>query len=178
MDDSLSALDAYVGKQIMDNVFQGELKGKTVIMVTHYLNLLNKGDRVALVIDGTVPIFESYSEIQKRKEFLEFSTLVEKEYEITEKDAEEEGYEHSKIKRESIEAIGSLTKHKVPMKKLPPMDQKLAIKPALLFENKEEESKKLDESKIEEPTDRSRHKAEENKESENEFEKEKNDKES
>ena len=44
----------------MDNVFQGVLKGKTVIMVTHYLNLLSKGDKVALVINGTVPHFESH----------------------------------------------------------------------------------------------------------------------
>jgi len=40
IDDALSALDAYVGKQIMNNIFKGILKGKTIIMSTHYLNLL------------------------------------------------------------------------------------------------------------------------------------------
>lgn len=38
IDDCLSALDAYVGKAILDGVFKEYLKGKTRIMVTHLLN--------------------------------------------------------------------------------------------------------------------------------------------
>ena len=41
IDDCLSALDAYVGKNILDNVLNGELKGKTKIMVTHHLHFLD-----------------------------------------------------------------------------------------------------------------------------------------
>ena len=139
VDDALSALDAYVGKQIMNNVFQGELKGKTVIMVTHYLNLLSKGDKVALVVNGTVPLFESYTEIQKTDEFLEFSTIIEKEYEKKDKD-EEEGEENEKTdkKRETAEVLSPLTKPKAPMGKLPPMDQKVVIKPAVPDKDKKE----------------------------------------
>jgi len=56
VDDALSALDAYVGKQIMDNVFKGILKGKTIILSTHYLHLLDQMDRVALISEGKIAI--------------------------------------------------------------------------------------------------------------------------
>lgn len=39
IDDALSALDAHVGKRIMQDVFQKKLQGTTRIMVTHHLHL-------------------------------------------------------------------------------------------------------------------------------------------
>ena len=55
IDDALSALDAYVGKKIMDKVFCGELKDKTRVMVTHHLSLLEGVvDKVILIRDGKI----------------------------------------------------------------------------------------------------------------------------
>lgn len=54
IDDALSALDAYVGKKIMDQVFKTVLAGKTRIMATHYLHLLKDVDRVILMDKGKI----------------------------------------------------------------------------------------------------------------------------
>lgn len=35
VDDTLSALDSYVGKKIFNNVFLKYVKGKTILFVTH-----------------------------------------------------------------------------------------------------------------------------------------------
>lgn len=40
IDDCLSALDAHVGKNVFDQVLNGELKHKTVIFVTHALHYM------------------------------------------------------------------------------------------------------------------------------------------
>jgi len=76
IDDSLSALDAYVGKKIMEEVFNGVLRGKTRIMVTHYLNILedeNVINRVVLVKEGKIVQNGKYSQIRQTHEWREFS---------------------------------------------------------------------------------------------------------
>lgn len=45
-DDVLSAVDAHVGKHIMDNCILDYLNGKTRILATHQLNLIEHADRV------------------------------------------------------------------------------------------------------------------------------------
>lgn len=76
IDDSLSALDAYVGKKIMEEVFNGILRGKTRVMVTHYLNVLEDEtviNRVVLMKDGKIIKNGRYSEIRQTPEWREFS---------------------------------------------------------------------------------------------------------
>lgn len=76
IDDSLSALDAYVGKKIMDNVFNGLLKDKTRIMVTHYLNILEDESvvhRVILMKEGKITCNGKYSVIKKTPEWKQFA---------------------------------------------------------------------------------------------------------
>jgi ABC-type multidrug transport system fused ATPase/permease subunit len=46
-DDPLSALDAHVSKQIFENCFQGFLKGKTRIIVSHHIQYASKVDKIA-----------------------------------------------------------------------------------------------------------------------------------
>lgn len=41
LDDTLASLDAHVGKKIFDNLIKKALKNKTVIFITHSLNLTN-----------------------------------------------------------------------------------------------------------------------------------------
>ena len=54
IDDCLSALDAYVGKKIFDNVLNGELKNKTKIMVTHQIHFIQELDQLILIDNGKI----------------------------------------------------------------------------------------------------------------------------
>lgn len=57
LDDVLSAVDARVGKHIMNNCILGLLKDKTRILATHQLSLIGAADRVVFLNgDGTVDI--------------------------------------------------------------------------------------------------------------------------
>lgn len=52
LDDVLSAVDAHVGKEIMDNCLLGLLKHKTRVLATHQLAMIEYADRV-IFVDGT-----------------------------------------------------------------------------------------------------------------------------
>ena len=54
MDDPLSALDSNVKQKIFREVFWGELKHKTRILVTHAIELLHLADRVAIMEKGEI----------------------------------------------------------------------------------------------------------------------------
>lgn len=55
MDDSLSAVDAYVGKAILDNcLLTGPLAGKTRVLVTHALHVLDKTDYIYVMDNGVI----------------------------------------------------------------------------------------------------------------------------
>ncbi|KAH3899004.1 ATP-binding cassette transporter YOR1 SCDLUD_004425 [Saccharomycodes ludwigii] len=83
-DDVLSAVDARVGKHIMDACMLKYLKGKTRILATHQLSLIEKADRVIFLgTDGNFDI-GTVAELCKRStgfaNLLEFSqNLAEKE---------------------------------------------------------------------------------------------------
>lgn len=62
MDDSLSAVDAYVGKAILDNcILSGPLANKTRILVTHALHVLDKSDYIYVMDNGVVTEEGTYS---------------------------------------------------------------------------------------------------------------------
>lgn len=54
MDDPISALDANVKKKIFKEVFQGLLKNKTRILVTHAVDFLHLADRLVIIKDGKI----------------------------------------------------------------------------------------------------------------------------
>lgn len=54
IDDTLSALDAHVGKAIFENVFNKKLKGKTIIFTTHATQYLPLVDKVYLMVKGEI----------------------------------------------------------------------------------------------------------------------------
>ena len=55
MDDSLSAVDAYVGKSILENcLLSGPLANKTRVLVTHALHVLDKTDYIYVMDNGTI----------------------------------------------------------------------------------------------------------------------------
>lgn len=64
MDDPISALDANVKKAIFQNVFVGELKDKTRILVTHAVDFLHLVDRIVLFKEGQIILQGSYEELK------------------------------------------------------------------------------------------------------------------
>jgi len=54
LDDPLSAVDAYVGKHIFSECIQKEMKGRTVIFVTHQLQFLKDCDGVITLKEGRI----------------------------------------------------------------------------------------------------------------------------
>ncbi|CCH46809.1 putative membrane protein [Wickerhamomyces ciferrii] len=74
-DDILSAVDANVGKHIIDNCLLGYIKDKTRILASHQLSLINKADRVVFLKgDGTIDIG---TESELRLKNPQFVTLME-----------------------------------------------------------------------------------------------------
>lgn len=62
MDDSLSAVDAYVGKAILDNcILSGPLSSKTRVLVTHALHVLDKTDYIYVLDEGVIKEEGTYS---------------------------------------------------------------------------------------------------------------------
>ena len=54
LDDPISALDAHVGRNIMNNCICEYLKDKTRILVTHAIQYCNKADRIIYMKDGRI----------------------------------------------------------------------------------------------------------------------------
>jgi ATP-binding cassette, subfamily C (CFTR/MRP), member 1 len=55
LDDPLSAVDAYVGRAILDQcLVNGPLADKTRILVTHALHVLNRTDHIIFMNHGQV----------------------------------------------------------------------------------------------------------------------------
>lgn len=77
-DDVLSAVDARVGKHIVNNLFNGLLKYKTKVLATHQLSLIESADKVIYLNgDGTID-FGTLNELLARnnqfKRLVEFNT--------------------------------------------------------------------------------------------------------
>ncbi|TFY55007.1 hypothetical protein EVJ58_g8525 [Rhodofomes roseus] len=76
MDDSLSAIDAHTGKMILDNLFlNGPLAGKTRVLVTHALHVLDKADHIFVMKDGTIVERGSFEVLMK--DSVTFSRMIE-----------------------------------------------------------------------------------------------------
>lgn len=102
LDDVLSAVDARVGKHIMNNCILGLLKDKTRILATHQLSLIGSADRIIFLNgDGSISV-GTVDELQNENEgfrkLMTFSSQAEKEEE------EEEEVEEFELIKEEDEA--------------------------------------------------------------------------
>lgn len=70
MDDVLSAVDAKVGRDIMNNCILGILKGKTRVLATHQLSLIQAADKVVFVSEGKIDV-GSIKELQRNPGFVQ-----------------------------------------------------------------------------------------------------------
>lgn len=94
MDDVLSAVDARVGKHIMNQCLMGLLKGKTRLLATHQLSLIGSADRVIFLNgDGTID-FGTIDELKDKNEgfrnLMTYNAEVEKKEEEKKNTVEDE----------------------------------------------------------------------------------------
>lgn len=63
MDDPISALDAHVRKQIINNVYFGVLRDRTRILVTNAIDFLDRADHIVMMDQGKIKAQGSYQEL-------------------------------------------------------------------------------------------------------------------
>ena len=76
-DDPLSALDAYVGMNLFNEVFNDYLKEKTVIISTHALQYVSFFDKVFYMNQGTIKFEGEPKDIEKEEFYLYFKNIQE-----------------------------------------------------------------------------------------------------
>ena len=74
MDDPLSAVDAHVGRHIMDEAICGLMKDKCRILATHQLHVLNRCDRIIWMEDGQIQAIDTYPNLMKNS--VDFQKLM------------------------------------------------------------------------------------------------------
>jgi ABC-type bacteriocin/lantibiotic exporter with double-glycine peptidase domain len=69
MDDPISALDATVRKQIIENVILGKLKDKTRILVTHAIDFVHFADTIIIMEKGRIAAKGSFEDLKDNEAF-------------------------------------------------------------------------------------------------------------
>ena len=64
MDDPISALDASVRKQIIENVILGKLKQKTRVLVTHAIDFVHFADSIIIMDKGRIAAKGSFEDLK------------------------------------------------------------------------------------------------------------------
>lgn len=87
MDDPLSAVDAHVGRHIMDNAICGLLKDKCRILATHQLHVLSRCDRIIWIEEGHVQAVDTFDNLMSNNpDFVNLMSTTAKEDEKEEVD--------------------------------------------------------------------------------------------
>ena len=68
MDDPLSAVDAHVGRHIMDNAICGLLKDKCRVLATHQLHVLHRCDRIIWMEEGRIRTVDTFPNLMASDE--------------------------------------------------------------------------------------------------------------
>jgi len=74
LDDPLSAVDPQVGHNLFERCIRNELRGKTVVFVTHQLQFLSKCDQVIFMERGRIVDQGEHQELMKRN--TQYSSLI------------------------------------------------------------------------------------------------------
>ena len=78
MDDPISALDANVRKAIFKQVFQGLLKDKTRILVTHAVDFVHLADKIVIMENGRIQAQGTYKELETNEYMMQILDIHEK----------------------------------------------------------------------------------------------------
>ncbi|KAJ5384831.1 ABC transporter integral membrane type 1 [Penicillium concentricum] len=68
MDDPLSAVDAHVGRHIMDKAICGLLKDRCRILATHQLHVLSRCDRIIVMDEGRIDAIDTFDNLIRDNE--------------------------------------------------------------------------------------------------------------
>ncbi|KAK7734458.1 ATP-binding cassette transporter yor1 [Botryosphaeria dothidea] len=98
MDDPLSAVDAHVGRHIMDNAICGLLENKCRILATHQLHVLHRCDRIMLMHEGQISAIGTFDNLMANNE--DFIKLMASTAQEDEKKKEEEPDDEDEIEEE------------------------------------------------------------------------------
>lgn len=117
MDDPLSAVDASVGKKMMDEAICGVLQGKCRILATHQLHVLDRCDRIIFMQDGKIDAIGSYDELRTtNRGFMEMlSATNSHEKKEQEEEEEEEAVETTRPKASRANTKVSVHETKDPL---------------------------------------------------------------
>ncbi|KAI2473757.1 ATP-binding cassette transporter protein YOR1-like protein [Annulohypoxylon bovei var. microspora] len=109
MDDPLSAVDAHVGRHIMDNAIMGLLKDKCRILATHQLWVLNRCDRIIWMDAGKIQAVDTFDNLMANhsgfQQLME-TTALEQTQEEEPNQVEDKTAEGEKSKKKKKKAQG------------------------------------------------------------------------
>lgn len=113
LDDPLSAVDAHVGRHILEECILGTLASKTRILATHQLHVLPKADWVICMKDGEIVQQGKYQDLLEQKDGYLYQMVT--EYGSHEKDTESDGSDTADEdtgpkKKEAAKGTGTMTK--------------------------------------------------------------------
>ncbi|OOQ89136.1 ABC transporter family protein [Penicillium brasilianum] len=91
MDDPLSAVDAHVGRHIMDKAICGLLKDRCRILATHQLHVLSRCDRIVVMEEGRIHAVDTFDNLMRDNEL--FKRLMSTSGQEDSKEDEEEEVE-------------------------------------------------------------------------------------
>ena len=110
-DDPLSALDAYVGMNLFNQVFNDYLKDKTIIISTHALQYVSYFDRIFYIHQGQIKFNGEPKDLENQQFYKEFKTAQENkknESNQQEKDEKEKEKKEKEKKEEQIIKKGEI----------------------------------------------------------------------
>ncbi|OBA26632.1 P-loop containing nucleoside triphosphate hydrolase protein [Hanseniaspora valbyensis NRRL Y-1626] len=117
-DDVLSAVDAHVGKHIMENCLLKYLDGKTRVLATHQLNFIENADRVIFLNNDfifTIPEAETENEFSKNEIEDDIGSIIStdsfldpEDKDITKKEIEKDEIKNGRIMAKEQRAINSI----------------------------------------------------------------------
>ena len=94
LDDPLSAVDAHVGRHIMDKAICGLLKDRCRILATHQLHVLSRCDRIVVMDKGQIHAVDTFDNLMRDNEL--FQRLLSTSGQEKSDDEEEESEEPEK----------------------------------------------------------------------------------
>ncbi|EAW25211.1 ATP-binding cassette transporter YOR1 [Aspergillus fischeri NRRL 181] len=94
MDDPLSAVDAHVGRHIMDKAICGLLKDKCRVLATHQLHVLSRCDRIIVMKEGRIDAIGTFDDLVRTNEhFRELMSSTSQQEKQSDDDVEEKSDE-------------------------------------------------------------------------------------
>lgn len=112
MDDPLSAVDAHVGRHIMDKAICGLMKDKCRILATHQLHVLNRCDRIVWMEDGHIQAVDTFDNLMASSVDFQklMATTAQEDHAATKADNPEEKEEKPKESKKKKKAAALMQK--------------------------------------------------------------------